>query len=299
MKCTAGTRGSYLRFIHIGFILAVILAAALRSVLAIDIEVGSEAAQIGATGRVDIALNNASGLASAEFVVNYDPAILQLDLVTNSNCSLGTNFTMVSSTGDGSAKIVMVREDGIQSNEGTMAALYFTINPGAKHGMNTEVVVANCELGGDYGVDFSAGGLTASNGQMWAVSSMTQDSDGNGIPDWWEATHFAGITNALSDADDDGDGADNIHEYVAGTDPLNQSDVFRLLGLTPVAAPVGVEIKWSSVGLKQYDIERSTNLTAGFSLLETNLEASATEFMYTDTTATNDTPYFYRIKVHE
>jgi hypothetical protein len=45
------------------------------------------------------------------------------------------------------------------------------------------------------------------------------DSDGDGIPDWWEVAH--GLNPHLVDAaaDPDGDGRSNLAEYNAGTDP--------------------------------------------------------------------------------
>lgn len=47
------------------------------------------------------------------------------------------------------------------------------------------------------------------------------DTDADGMPDWWEKTHFGGTTNALASADADSDGLTNLQEYLAGTDPNN------------------------------------------------------------------------------
>jgi hypothetical protein len=54
------------------------------------------------------------------------------------------------------------------------------------------------------------------------VSAETLDSDGDGIPDWWEALYPTAmnpynIQDALLDAD--GDGVPNILEYLEGSDP--------------------------------------------------------------------------------
>jgi len=45
-----------------------------------------------------------------------------------------------------------------------------------------------------------------------------QDSDGNGLPDWWEYFYF-GSTGTDPSADPDGDGASNLSEYLDRTDP--------------------------------------------------------------------------------
>ncbi len=49
------------------------------------------------------------------------------------------------------------------------------------------------------------------------------DSDGDGIPDWWEIAHgLDPFDPADADQDPDGDGLSNLHEYWAGTDPHNR-----------------------------------------------------------------------------
>jgi len=46
------------------------------------------------------------------------------------------------------------------------------------------------------------------------------DSDGDGLPDWWETKFFGGPTAAAPDGDPDSDGSTNLEEYKAGTNPL-------------------------------------------------------------------------------
>lgn len=45
------------------------------------------------------------------------------------------------------------------------------------------------------------------------------DTDGNGLPDWWEYTYF-GSLNQNATGDPDGDGLINLYEYLLGFDPL-------------------------------------------------------------------------------
>ena len=57
------------------------------------------------------------------------------------------------------------------------------------------------------------------------VSFDLMDSDGDGMPDWWE--QFYGLDWQLDDADldPDGDGWSNLDEYFRGTDPLHDDRI--------------------------------------------------------------------------
>ena len=56
------------------------------------------------------------------------------------------------------------------------------------------------------------------------------DFDGDGLPDDWEWTAFATLTNAPGD-DADGDGVPNYNEWIAGTAPNSSSSFFRVQAL--------------------------------------------------------------------
>ncbi len=56
--------------------------------------------------------------------------------------------------------------------------------------------------------------VTSSPAALWP------DVNGNGIPDWWEMYYFGNL-NQTADGDNDGDGVDNLDEYLEGTNPTN------------------------------------------------------------------------------
>ena len=49
--------------------------------------------------------------------------------------------------------------------------------------------------------------------------AITQDSDGDGLPDWWELKYFGSLAEGASD-NPDGDAFDNAAEYAKGTSPV-------------------------------------------------------------------------------
>ena len=64
---------------------------------------------------------------------------------------------------------------------------------------------------------------------LYPAAPAAADSDGNGLPDAWELLHFGHI-GVDPNADPDHDGATNLMEYLAGTDPNSAASVFRPQG---------------------------------------------------------------------
>ena len=123
------------------------------------------------------------------------------------------------------------------------------------------------------------------------------DSDNNGLPDWWELQYFGTLTGTDPYADPDADGADNLAEFRAGTNPTNAASVLRLSAQRGPGSN-RVSLQWPSAPGRYYQLLRSTNLLTGFStIIGTNLAATPPLNTATDAPPANVKAAFYRVQL--
>ncbi len=99
-------------------------------------------------------------------------------------------------------------------------------------------------------------------GQYTLGGSVEADADSDGLPDEWERTYFGSPSTVTSTADADGDGQDNLSEYIAGTDPTNHASRFAITGVVPLDG--GFEVRWDAVESRVYTVLRTRSLANDF-----------------------------------
>jgi len=127
------------------------------------------------------------------------------------------------------------------------------------------------------------------------------DSVGDGIPDWWRARYFGGdgkTTNSSTCAtcDYDGDGVNNIDEYLSGSSPTNANDYLdAFIQVTNGQA----QVSWPGKSNLEYHVERTDGLMPG----QLNWQgayfgtALSTNESFSDGSMANVTNRFYRVRV--
>jgi hypothetical protein len=136
-------------------------------------------------------------------------------------------------------------------------------------------------------------GVSPLNGN-WTLIEV--DSDGDGIPDWYE--NLMGFNpNDPSDAnaDFDGDGMSNLAEYLSSTNPKDAKDVLHVTSAALNAS--GFVISFPVVGNRTYRVEYKNSLDDAAWLPLSDYYAQYTGTgQVTDTSLAGRKQRFYRVR---
>ena len=92
-------------------------------------------------------------------------------------------------------------------------------------------------------------------------SDMSNDSDGDGIPDQWEIMYGLDENLPGDSIDSDGDGMADLFEYLSGHSPIDPNDVFTVIG--EISESGDYSLAYDSVLNRTYTIKVSSNIESG------------------------------------
>ncbi|MBI4323698.1 MAG: metallophosphoesterase family protein [Chloroflexi bacterium] len=114
--------------------------------------------------------------------------------------------------------------------------------------------------------DPDSDGLSTAEEIRLGTDPFKADTDGDQLPDGWEVQYGLNPLSVLgpdgAGGDPDLDGADNLQELTAGTDPHNARSVFK--AMVQSFGNQKLRLEWLAVPGKRYQLEYATNLAAGF-----------------------------------
>ena len=131
------------------------------------------------------------------------------------------------------------------------------------------------------------------------------DVDGDGMDDCWEIANFGNTTDANETTDHDDDGALDLHEYLAKTDPQDSDSQFKMHDL--VLSATGLEITWLSTNetstATTFDVVCASNLNdfvTGIGLTTVNVSVvSSGEFTTASHPIDPGEGRFYGVQVNQ
>lgn len=142
--------------------------------------------------------------------------------------------------------------------------------------------------------------IPANNTASVATTATTpQDSDGDGIPNWWEALNissgapFTDFGDFGAAGDFDADGVSNFNEFIADTAANDSSELFQITGQSLQGG--SFSLSFMSSPLRLYTFERAELLTTPFLPVLQNIEGTGQELMVNDPDPPTDRG-FYRVR---
>jgi copper(I)-binding protein len=129
------------------------------------------------------------------------------------------------------------------------------------------------------------------------AAQAATDSDGCGLPDWWKLLFFGTITGVDPYADPDHDGIINLHEFFAGTSPIDSNSALQVKGIAWEGS--AVNIRFQSVNGKRYAVEYADSIGAAswMPLFAESVLGDGSEMSIRAPVSTDAGSRFYRIRV--
>jgi hypothetical protein len=120
------------------------------------------------------------------------------------------------------------------------------------------------------------------------------DTDGDGLPDWWEIANGTQMNIPDANADPDNDGMSNVQEYQAGTNPNDATDIFQITSVQMQSS--GAQLRFKAAANRTYSVFVRDSLIAGAWTKLSDIPAASSNRIITITDpASPGATRFYRL----
>jgi hypothetical protein len=217
------------------------------------------------------------------------------------------------------SKFAATKSTSLMANPGAasfLSPVAYTMST-LTNGAGFVLLTNNNNLTGAFTNVASSGLLTTTDGYgrftvLYAGAKMLRvtnlvilDSDSDGMPNWWEDEYGLNKNAADGGLDFDGDGAANLSEFHAGTQPNNNDSAFRIVSLQRETN--STRITWTTVMGKSYRLQTNApingSLSTNFSDASPRISAptdhyeSTTNFLHLGGFSTNLPARYYRVSL--
>jgi hypothetical protein len=258
-------------------------------------------------GGTDFDFPQGSTLSPGRFalIVSFDPADASLANSFRSRLSVPATAQLfgpftgkLSNTGQ---RISLQRPDAV---EGTDSSVPYIVVDEFSYSTGGSWVAAVAANGSGKSLQRTAGSY-ADDPASWTAMAPTPgfsaagtnpDSDGDGLPDVWEAAHGLNSADPSGEngpgGDPDGDGVPNLQEYLGGTDPRDPSS---LLSLSASRLGTGAKLTFKAVADHSYSIFYRTDIATGSWVKLTDVPASSSDQLREFIDPLSNATRFYRV----
>ena len=250
-----------------------------------------------------------SGWMAALFKTSNVPGVLQVDCLATEAFPPPSNPTSLLYNPYAVAEQVTINIGTNASHlydavAGVFVATYATGDVSVTIPPDSAVVLAQCPA---TGVISQAGQKLSVSGIVIDYWNATRDTDGDGLPDWWESRYYGNATNASPQAIA-ANGFSNLQCYWLGLNPSDPNSTFKVQAASQPGTGYP-RISWNSIGGKTYILEYANSLVASaaftqaLTTTETNVPAGvgSRQTFVDDYTLTGGPPgsagRYYRVRL--
>ena len=125
------------------------------------------------------------------------------------------------------------------------------------------------------------------------------DTDGDGLPDWWETENFGDLTHTAT-GDEDGDGFTDLEEFLSNTSPLQQGSHLAFSTFGAGASGSSFQLSFPTVAERSYQVEWSDSMESGtWTALGSAVTGTGAAIQVEDSAAFTASPHrFYRLRLN-